>query len=251
MSSSLGLGGAAMYQIVTRDETARLARFDKQPTVQKDVQRFLDATPTIKTPDDLLKNRRVLQFVLSAFQLEDSIDQTAIIKKVITQDPKDSKSLVNQLADPRYSQLAKALANWSSDPMSQKSVQDTIVQGYQQNSFEKDQGDQTPGMREALYFRRMIGQATTVPQIMSDKALLEVVRVGLGLPDQFGVLSYDQQKSILTKRLDVKNFSDPAYVDRFAQRYLINNDQQQNQGQSSDPILSLFGGGGSMVNLLA
>lgn len=251
MSSSLGLSGAAMYQIVTRDETAWLARFDKQPTVQKDVQRFLDAAPTIKSPDDLLKNRRALQFVLTAFQLEDSIDQKAIIKKVITEDPKDPKSLVNRLADPRYSQLAKALADWSSNPLSQKSVQDSIVKGYQQNAFEKDQGDQTPGMREALYFRRMVGQAKTIPQLMADKALVQVVRVGLGLPDKFGVLSYDQQKTILSKRIDMKNFSDPAYVDRFIQRYLVNNDQQQNQGQSSDPILSLFGGGGSTVNLLA
>ena len=33
-------------------------------------------------------------------------------------------------------------------------VLDTITQGYEQNAFEKDQGDQVDGMREALYFRR-------------------------------------------------------------------------------------------------
>lgn len=247
--STLGLSGAVQYAVVTRDEDARLARFEKQPTVQKDIQRFTDAAPSIKSADDLLKNRRALQFVLTAFQLEDGIDQTAIIKKVLTQDPSDSKSLVNQLADPRYKQLAATLQDWSSDPLSKQSTIDTITQGYEQNAFEKDQGDQVDGMREALYFRRSIAQATTVPQIMSNKALLQVVRVGLGLPDAFGGLSYDQQKDILTKRLgDLKQFQDPAYVDRFAQRYMINYEQQQGT-TASDPIVSLFGGGSGSATI--
>jgi hypothetical protein len=242
--STLGISGATQYAIVTRDEDKRLAQFDKQPTVQQDIKRFTDAAPTIKSADDLLKNYRALQFVLTAFQLEDGIDQTAIIKQVLTQDPSDDKSLVNRLADPRYKQLASALQDWSSDPLSNQSTLDTIVKGYEQNAFEKDQGDQVDGMREALYFRRMIGQATSVPQIMSNNALLQVVRVGLGLPDSFGLQTYDQQKAMLTKRLgDLKQFQDPAYVDRFAQRYLINNEQQQ--GTSTDPIVSLFGGTGS------
>lgn len=251
MSSSLGLSGATAYKVVTRDETARLARFEKQPTVQKDVQRFLDAAPTIKSAEDLLKNRRVLQFVLTAFQLEDSVDQKAIIRKVITEDPSDPKSLANRLADPRFSKLAAAVGDWSSNPLAKKSVQDAIIQGYKQNAFEKDQGEQTPGMREALYFRRMIGNAKTLPQVMTDKALLQVVRVGLGLPEKFGVLSYDQQKTILSKRIDVKNFSDPAFVDRFVQRFLVNNDMQQDK--APDPKLSLLGGGGGgggLVSLL-
>ena len=248
MSGGLGLGGAATYKIVTRDETARLSRFEKQPTVKKDVERFQAQAPKIKSVDDLLKDRRTLQFVLTAFQLEDSIDQRAILRKIMTENPKDSKSLVNRLADPRYSQLAALVSDWSKDPMSQKAVQDKIVQGYKQNAFEKDQGSQTPGMREALYFRRTIGSATTLSQVMSDKALLQVVRVGLGLPDKLGMLSYDQQKTILDKRVDVKAFSDPKYVDRFVQRFLVNNDLQQNQ--TSDPRLALFGGSGGRLSVL-
>lgn len=240
--AGIGLSGAVQYAVVTRDEDKRLARFEKQPTVQKAIQRFTDAAPDIKSAADLLKNRRALQFVLTAFQLEDGIDQTAIIKRVLTQDPADPKALVNKLADPRYKELASTLQDWASDPLSQPATLDKIVQGYEQNAFEKDQGDQVDGMREALYFRRMIGGATTVPQIMSNKALLQVVRVGLGLPDSFGGLSYDQQKGILTKRLgDLKQFQDPAYIDRFAQRYMINYEQQQ--GTTADPILTLFGGG--------
>ncbi len=241
--STLGISGATQYAIVTRDEDKRLAQFDKQPTVQQAIQRFTDAAPTIKSADDLLKNYRALQFVLTAFQLEDGIDQTAIIKQVLTQDPSDDKSLVNRLADPRYKQLAAALQDWSSDPLSDQSTLNTIVQGYEQNAFEKDQGDQVDGMREALYFRRTIAEATSVPQIMANNALLQVVRVGLGLPDSFGLQTYDQQKAMLTKRLgDLKQFQDPAYVDRFAQRYMINNEQQQ--GTATDPIVSLFGGTG-------
>jgi hypothetical protein len=66
----------------------------------------------------------------------------------------------------------------------------------------------------------MAGGATSVAQVMSDRALTEVARGALGLPDRFGLLSFEQQRAVLTRRLDVSQLQDPRAVERMARRYL-------------------------------
>ena len=126
-------------------------------------------------------------------------------------------------------------------PLEDRVLLDRIVQGAMVNRFEKSMGEANPGLREALYFRRMAGTVTSVNALMADRALLEVVRGALGLPQQFGLLSFERQRDLVTRRLDVKSLQDPAQVARLAARYLA----QQQPAASSAPALALFQGGGA------
>lgn len=126
-------------------------------------------------------------------------------------------------------------------PLDDRVLLDRIVQGAMTNRFEKAMGEANPGLREALYFRRMAGTATSVNALMADRALLEVVRGALGLPAQFGLLPFERQRDVITQRLDVKELQDPAKVARMAARYLA----QQQPAAASSPALALFQGGGS------
>ena len=119
----------------------------------------------------------------------------------------------------------------------------TAISEYQTNQFENAQDQQNPGMHSALYFTRQIGAVTSIPELMSDPALLSVVTTNLGLqPDQFGALDFTQQEAILTKNVDVSKFQDPTYVKQAAEQYLILNQQNQ-PAPLPTGLASLFGGG--------
>jgi hypothetical protein len=126
-------------------------------------------------------------------------------------------------------------------PLDDRVLLDRIVQGAMVNRFEKSMGEANPGLREALYFRRMAGTATSVNALMADRVLLEVMRGALGLPQQFGLLPFERQRDIIAQRLDVRDLQDPAKVARLASRYLA----QQPAASSAAPALALFQGGGA------
>ncbi|WP_431283448.1 DUF1217 domain-containing protein [Humitalea sp. 24SJ18S-53] len=242
-----GLGAPAAWAVMKRTGDALQTRFTETKTNTADAERLRERATKITTVEDLLKDRRSLSVVLEAFQLEGEIDKKAILRKLMTEPLDDEKSFANRMADPRYTQLAAAFAGRSDAPLGSTALVDSILQKAMVNRFEKASGDANPGMRAALYFKRTIGAVTSIPQILSDKALTEVVRGGLGLPEQFGLLDYDKQKAILTRRLDPATFSDPKAMDRLTVRYL----NQVDSAAPTNPILGLLSGGtGSMPGLL-
>ena len=68
---------------------------------------------------------------------------------------------------------------------------------------------------------------------------MQVVRVGLGLPESFLSLDYDQQKARLAKEVDLEDFKDPAEIDKMIERYLIMT-EVNNTDPAANPMLSLF-----------
>lgn len=246
-------GSIVQYQVINAQRDRLMTQFEKLPQVKNDLEHLKKAAPNLTTVDALLKDRRSLQVVLSAFQLEDQVDARALLKKVMTQDPEDTASLSNQLSDPRYKQLAKAIYPLSQGTkiFSSTASVKAIIGAYETNEFEKYQGEQTPGMREAMYFKRNIAGITSPLQIVGSKQFMEVARVALGLPKEIAYQTAKKQAEIIGKRIDITKFSDPAFVDRFVNRYLANNDQQQ-YGSGGDPaVTGLFGGSGNASGLYA
>jgi hypothetical protein len=124
-------------------------------------------------------------------------------------------------------------------PLADAALRERIIDGAMTNRYEKAMGEANPGLREALYFRRMAGSVTTIPQLMSDRALLEVARGALGLPPSFAMLGFEQQRDVLERRLDAARLRDPREVARMAARYVAG----LQQAQSFNPVLALLGGG--------
>ena len=237
------IGSALTWYKVVESSRARLeSNMARQPQVARDIKHFEEKAPQIKTVDDLMKDRRSLNLVLSAFQLESEIDKKALIKKILTQPIADEKALSNRMLDTRYKQLAQALqpAFANGGPFATPKALESIVTAFKTNEFEKQQGEQAPGMREVLYFKRTISKVTNLSQIMADKSLMKVVRVGLALPPQFGALNYEQQKARLEPRIEVEKFKDPKYVDKFMQRFLVMNERETGGGARLNPVVNLI-----------
>ena len=229
------------YKLANSLKDSHMKAFEAQPTVARDIETFQEKISDIKSVDDLMDNRTVLTMVLSAFQLESEIDKPAMIRKILTENPADEDSLVNQLAETRWMKLSSALYGLNSDPdffQNQANV-DTIIAGYKTNEFEKYEGENADGVREALYFKRVAGDVESIPQIIADDALMHVVRVSLGLPESFQSLSYEQQRDRLEKQFNVEDLQDPEKLEKVIQRFLIYT-EINNTDASADPMLSLF-----------
>jgi hypothetical protein len=61
------------------------------------IQSFQKNASSITTPAALLKNYPALSVVLGAFNLSGSINDTAILQKLMTQDPTNKTSLVDKI----------------------------------------------------------------------------------------------------------------------------------------------------------
>ena len=132
-------------------------------------------------------------------------------------------------------------------PFADAALVERIVEGTMINRFEKAMGEANPGLREALYFRRMIGSVTKIEGLMADRALVSVVRGALGLPESFAALDFEQQRDMLTRRVNLETFKDSREVDKMIGRYLA---LAAPQASASSPVTALFGGSGPSLNAL-
>src|SRR5690606_25422369 len=229
------------YKLANSLKDSHMKAFEAQPSVTRDMTTFREKIGEVRSVDDLMKNRTLLKMVLSAFQLESEIDKPAMVRKILTEDPTNKKSLVNRLVEPRWSKLANALYGLNSDPdfFKKEANVDAILAGYRTNEFEKFEGEKANGVREALYFKRMAGGVETLAQIMADKTLRHVVRVELGLPESFQALEYEQQRDRLARQINIEDFKDPAKIEKMIQRFLIRT-EINNTDVTANPILTLF-----------
>lgn len=235
----------SQYQQISRNLPQAVATYQKStPTYQRAVDAFTAALPNIKSIDDLLANRQALTVALGAFQLESQVDAKALLKQVLTQDPADQNSLVNKLADPRYKQFAAAFGSLATDggaAINEAGFADKIVGGFATNQFEESVGEDSPAVREALYFSRTAAQATTIFQVLSDPTLGDVVRTAEGMPAEAGGLDVQTQVDDLTRAgFDVTNLQDPAFVAKFVQKYLVMEDASNPSADPSGGIVGLF-----------
>ena len=132
-------------------------------------------------------------------------------------------------------------------PLADPALIDRLTRDAMVNRFEKAMGQDNPGLREALYFRRTIGSVTTIAALMSDRALTTVVRGSLGLPASFAVLDFDKQRDLLAARVDFEALKDPKEVDRLVRRYLA---LAAPQPSANNAITALFDGGGRPLTSL-
>jgi hypothetical protein len=253
-----GLGAQAAMAVVDRQGAGLQARFAARRDNATDAAVLRDRAQRMTDVDSLLKDRRALRMVLEAFQLEPEIDKRAMLRRALTEDPAAPTSLVNRLTDRRWRELAVAFAEGRPADQSPEEAAagtgaqlrgklDRIIRDAMVNRYEKAMGESNPGLREALYFRRVAGQVATVSQLMADRALVEVARGALGLPKQFGLLSYEQQRDLLTRRLDLAQLQDPKGVARLVGRYLA----QSNTAPPPSPVAALFDNQGSATGIAA
>ena len=254
-----GVGGLAIpiYLGAIKNESTTAAKVEKgSATVEAAVSHFQKVAAGIKTPQALLNDYQSLGVVLGSLGLSSMIGETAVLRKLMTQDPTSSTSLAKTSGNASWQTFAKLMSGWTSKstPLTSTTTVSTIAANFITSSYEAAQNNRYPGMGNALYFTRTASGVTSINALMSNSTLLKVVETNLGLdPDQFGALSFDQQKSILTKNVDLKDFSTANGIRRQAEQYLALLGEDPAAAPAPSGVLGLFSdtsGGDSLTDIV-
>ncbi len=242
MSGSVGASPVDLYLTYAAQEPARSAAALKaDPQASALAAYFTKVAPTLTTPAALLKNYRALTVVLGAFGLGDKIQQTAIIRKLLTQDPTSKTSLAQTLGNVKFLTFAHALSSWNPPPFATAKATAQIVSSYATNLFETSATKQAPGLGNALAFTRQASSLKTVAAVQTDPNLLAVVVTSLGLPLQnFELVGFDQQTALLKSKLNLANLQSPAYVKHAAEQYIVAQQSTAAAGPPPGSTAALF-----------
>lgn len=244
------LSTTASYNQITKDMTASLARVGKQPTVQRDSDYYLKTIGSIKSIDGFLSNDRVYRYAMKAFGLGDMIYAKAFVRKVLTDGIDTAKSFANQLADPRFRDLAATFnfKSFNTATTSFDRAQKGVVDKYVQTQLEEQAGASNEGVRLALYFARKAPTITSAYSILGDTALFKVAQVALNLPSASSSSAIENQANLIKSKLDLDNIDNPAVLSKFLTRFTTMWEMQNGSGTgSTSPAVQLFGGGSEGV----
>ncbi|WP_173582136.1 DUF1217 domain-containing protein [Acetobacter musti] len=264
MSGISGLSPVATYILDEKDEAKAATTYAKtDATVSNYVTSFENDASTITSASALMKNYKALAVVLGAYGLSSIQGETALVKDLLTQDPTSSTSVAAKSGNATWLKFAKAFAAWnetsssasstsSSTPFSDPTELESTVSSYEMSQYETslESSDSTTGtvsgVGYALYFSRVMSGSMTLNDIMSDSKLLKVVETVSGFnPTEFGALDYDEQKRLLTKSVDLSDFSSSEKIQQYAERYLGMLQITPQTVTKTNTVLSLYGSDGS------
>ena len=95
------------YAAITANLDRSLSRIAADPSNARLSADYLARISNIKTVDAFIKDDRVFNYALKAHGLEDMAYAKAFIRKVLNEGLDGRNTFANQLADPRYKELAE------------------------------------------------------------------------------------------------------------------------------------------------
>lgn len=245
------VGLVTSYNLLAANLTRTKTQIASQPQAAREIAYFKANIGNIKSIDDLMANQRIYNFVTQAFGLQDMSYAKAFMRKALTEGVSSSSAFSMKLSDPRFREFVSAFnfaANGASTTQSASLVQ-TTVDKYTENLLEQQAGQQSDGLRQALYFQSNIGSITSSYGVLADAAIYNVVRTALGLPQAMSAIDVDKQATIIGQKFNLADMKDPKKLSSFVTRFLSIYDMQNGNSAQSSPALSVLSGSGATVQM--
>lgn len=248
--------GYTGWRFLQRTLDNQKTAYVKSAPVQRASDYFREKIGSIRTAEDLVKDRRLLEVSLAAFGLDSDIDNKFFIQKILQEGTLKSDALANKLSDKRYK--AMAIAFGFGDLGARTSLAkfpDEILGRYNDRSFETAVGAQDDNMRLALNLAPALQDVVDQSKsgdarwfsIMGNAPLRKVFEGAFGLPTSFGALDIDQQLTVLKDRAeqilgssDVAAFSDPATQEKLIRLFLVRSEATTTGLSTGSVALSLL-----------
>lgn len=229
-------GTAAKYQI----EAFNNGVDPLDPTLQAQVKYFKENIVKIKSVDEFMAATDLYSIAVKAYGLTDRMNDTAFMRQILEEGVSDPDSLANRQTDSKFVEFASAFnfADRGAGATTYRPAVEGTTESYMRQTLEENAGQQNDGVRLALYFQRKAASLTSTFQILGDKALAEVVRTALGLPDAFASADVDRQVAAIENRLDIADLKDPEKLASFISRFTAMYEMKNNM--SSTPNVSLL-----------
>jgi len=241
------IGTYTSYRSVINNMEKVTANVMKQPIVKRETDYYRQNIASVRTVDEFLKNDRLYNYAIKAWGLGEMGFAKGMIKKVLT-DPDFAFGLI----DKRYREFAKAFDfnKNGAETTSGELATHATVNKYMQQTLEESAGESNEGTRLALYFTRTIGSMVQkgdlskedwAYQLISDKALRQVVFTALAIPEQVGASDVDAQKRMLENRISYATLADPRKLEKFIGQFSAMYDRQNTT--PTDAALTLLQSG--------
>lgn len=169
-----GLPGPTAYALIARDRPLWEERFAARKDTARDVARFQERAAQITSAEDLLKDYNTLKFVLTAFGMEGEISKTAVLRKLMTEDPAGERSFANRMVDPRYRAFANAMADWLPSEAVRAKAAGVVAESYRLL-------EPLASGSEVQEFERKLAAAGTGGALLADRDLADRTLVAFGI----------------------------------------------------------------------
>lgn len=230
-----GLGGFAFLKR-TRDDQQKV--MEQTPQIKRNIAAFRERIGSVKTAEELVNDRQLLEVALGAFGLGDDVNNKYLVQKILESDPTDKNSLAARYSDKRYKALSDAFG--FGNPFGPKTTltnfPEKIVSRYADRQFEIAAGEVDSDMRLALAFDRDLSEIASRDMsdkakwftIMGDPPLRKVMETALGLPSSIGQLDLDRQLDDFRDRAervfgtsDVSEIAKPEMQEKVVRDFLV------------------------------
>lgn len=269
---AIPLSGVAGWRFLERTAERQQVAFEKSADVKREIAYFEEKIGSVTSAADLIADRRLLEVALTAFGLEDKIDQKAFIRKVLEEGTTSDDALAVKLSDPAWKKLSAAFGfgDTTGGKTGETGFAATIVSAYKTRAFEAAVGQADDKLRLAMNFKREMETLATEGEegaswykILGSKPLREVFETAYGLPSAFVNIDIDRQREILAQKTDkafgsdkLSVFADPETVEKMITRFLARA-QLESGGASNSPasaaltlLQSTSNGTSGLFNLL-
>jgi hypothetical protein len=212
---------AVSFRLISDNLDRSLTQIANQPQVEREVEYYRENIGKVKSIDDFMNDARLVNFAMAAHGMQDLSYARGLIRKVLEEGVDSNTALANRLADSRFAEFATTFnfARYGSATTSFERTGEQTVQRYLRQALEVDAGTQGEGVRLSLYFERKADQIDSAYDILSDRALLQVARTALGLPDSISFLDIDRQAELLNNRINFDDFKSPEGLRDFLNRF--------------------------------
>ncbi|SFB05487.1 Protein of unknown function [Poseidonocella pacifica] len=229
------------------------AAFEESAVIQRDIDYFAEKIGDVSTAEDLMSDRRLLSVALGAFGLDEDINNTYFIRKVLEEGTVADDALANRLSDSRYEELAGAFA-FGDRPVPRTKLStfaDEITSRFVSAQFEIAVGEQDNNMRLALNAERALPEILESDstenskwfQIMGTSALRTVFETALGLPSNFSQIDLDQQLDVFKEKASrqfninsIEDFQDEEKMGKLVDTFLLRSQLTTDGTTSSNSI---------------
>ncbi|MEM9550347.1 MAG: DUF1217 domain-containing protein [Pseudomonadota bacterium] len=229
--------GIVGWRFLERTYDTQFQAFTGTAQNQRETDYFREKIGDITSAEELVSDRRLLNIALTAFGLEEDLDNRFFMRKILEDGTSADDALANRLADERYAKFSEAFGFGPGETpqIGTEGFSEQILAQYEARSFEAAVGEVDESMRIALYAEREVvelaseesSERTKWFTVMGVPPLRELFETAFGLPDAFGQQDLEQQLETFQDRArslfgstDVAQFTDPEKMEKLVNTYL-------------------------------
>lgn len=246
-------GGYSGWLFLERTADSQRAAFNESAQVVRATDNFREKIGDIRTAEDLVADRELLSVALGAFGLDDDINNTFFIRKILEEGTIEPDALANKLSDTRYADFSKAFGfgDLGFPRTGLSFFADEIIDRYEAEQFEVAVGAQNNDMRLALNLGPALddvvaGNASNNGQwfaMMGNAPLRSMFQTALGFSSSFAAIDIDQQLDQFKARAEatfgtnqMAELTSPDNQEKMIRLFLLRSEANSNSSTSSASI---------------